>query len=514
VDARPSAKSARSARQGPSARPAPAGEQPGSADGDASAPPRPRSSEQDEGENAGASPGVGAGSASGGGAGGGSASSGGSASGGGSASSGGRDAGQTGLPSAAARRATRTDYGAHPAPGDDYGTFIAPSVPAQGAAAARAARPADDDARDAAPGTPAPAPGRRTGNAREHDGRGRGDGSSAGAPGPGDKDPDALLQAGEAALDAGELLAARRHFESAERLLADSPHRRALALRGRAVSHLLAGELRYASHLLEAAIAELEAQEPPDPNALLVLLVAVIAPWTDMGAHSRAARAAEQALALIPEATDPVLIAEVHRSIVRALLTAGRPAEAEHSLDTAQRLFHQLGLGGDVARCHWMRGYLRAQAGELRSAEVELRLARDMLRADGSELLAVQAEVELADVFRRLGRGWDAERMLRRVLGHLGPWRGAVHAGGAHRMLGQLAEERGAVEEAEEHYVSALALLERAGAAGDLADLCRLLGDLFRRTGRVEAALDAYRTGLGHRAPIGTTTLGPGPAAH
>lgn len=76
-----------------------------------------------------------------------------------------------------------------------------------------------------------------------------------------------------------------------------------------------------------------------------------------------------------------------------------------------------------------------------------------------------------------------------------------------------IAEERGDAEEAEEHYVVALALLERSGATGDLADLCRLLGDLLRRSGRVEAALDVYRTGLGHRAAPGTTTLGPPPAA-
>lgn len=69
-----------------------------------------------------------------------------------------------------------------------------------------------------------------------------------------------------------------------------------------------------------------------------------------------------------------------------------------------------------------------------------------------------------------------------------------------------------AAEAAEEHYVTALSLLERAGAAGDLADLCRLLGDLYRRTGRIDAALDTYRTGLGHRAAPGTTTLGPAPA--
>lgn len=55
--------------------------------------------------------------------------------------------------------------------------------------------------------------------------------------------------------------------------------------------------------------------------------------------------------------------------------------------------------------------------------------------------------------------------------------------------------------------------MERAGAAGDLADLCRLLGDLLRRTGRVEAALDAYRTGLGHRTAPRNHDPRPGPRA-
>ncbi|MGB8945835.1 MAG: tetratricopeptide repeat protein, partial [Streptomyces sp.] len=84
--------------------------------------------------------------------------------------------------------------------------------------------------------------------------------------------------------------------------------------------------------------------------------------------------------------------------------------------------------------------------------------------------------------------------------------------GAAHRLLGLIAEECGDTEAAEEHYRAALPLLERAGAAGDVAGLCCLLGDLLRRTGRAEAALDTYRTGLAHRATPGTTTLGPAPA--
>ncbi|MDX3453999.1 transcriptional regulator, partial [Streptomyces sp. ME02-8801-2C] len=119
--------------------------------------------------------------------------------------------------------------------------------------------------------------------------------------------------------------------------------------------------------------------------------------------------------------------------------------------------------------------------------------------------------VRALSVLERAGAAGDLADLCR-LLGDLSSERGAVHSAAAHRLLGIIAEDARDTDRAEEHYVRALSVLERAGAAGDLADLCRLLGDLLRRTGRVEAALDAYRTGLGHRTAPGTTTLGPAPA--
>ncbi|MFI5999440.1 tetratricopeptide repeat protein [Streptomyces sp. NPDC051366] len=324
---------------------------------------------------------------------------------------------------------------------------------------------------------------------------------------------EALLGLGECAIESGELPDAIAHFEAAERLLADEPlPRRARPIRGRAVAHLLAGELRYACYLLESAIDELGASGLADPEALVLLYAAVIGPYIDMGAHARAAHAAELALALAPQVADPALVAGMHRQVARTFLTAGRPADADASLAKAQAIYRQLRLRTDLAHCHWMRGYVQAQNGDLVAAEAELRTARDMLSARRAALFTAQVEVELADVLRRLGRCEEAAGLLSALL-ELGDSHGAVHAGGAHRLLGLMAEERGETEAAEEHYVQALTLLERSGANGDLADLCRLLGDLLRRTGRIEAALDAYRTGLGHRAAPGTTTLGPAPAS-
>ncbi|MEU7702308.1 tetratricopeptide repeat protein, partial [Streptomyces sp. NPDC039028] len=234
--------------------------------------------------------------------------------------------------------------------------------------------------------------------------------------------------------------------------------------------------------------------------------------YMDMGAHARAAHAAELALALAPQVDDPALVAGMHRQVARTLLAEGRTADADASLAKAQAIYQQLSLRTDLAHCHWMRGYVLAQSGELAAAETELRAARDMLSDRRAALFTAQVEVELADVLRRLGRHDEASDLLSAFL-ELGDRHGAVHAGGAHRLLGLIAEERGDAEAAEEHYVTALGLLERSGASGDLADLCRLLGDLLRRGGRTEAALDAYRTGLGHRSAPGTTTLGPAPAA-
>jgi tetratricopeptide (TPR) repeat protein len=232
----------------------------------------------------------------------------------------------------------------------------------------------------------------------------------------------------------------------------------------------------------------------------------------DMGAHARAAQAAEFALALAPQSGDPALVARMHRSVARTLVAEGRLAEADASLAKAAELYRGLQIRTELANCHWMRGYVYAQDGQLERAESELREALGMLSAKRAALYSSQVAVELADVLHRRGKSDEAAALLHGVLDDLSSERGAVHSAAAHRLLGIIAEDARRTEDAEEHYVRALSLLERAGAAGDLADLCRLLGDLLRRTGRVEAALDAYRTGLGHRTAPGTTTLGPAPA--
>lgn len=184
----------------------------------------------------------------------------------------------------------------------------------------------------------------------------------------------ALLGLGECGVETGDLAAAQEYFELAERCLADEPLTgRVPALRGRAVAHYLAGELRYSVYLLESTIDELNRSGLHDPDALLPLYASSIAPYMDMGAHARAAQAAELALALAPQVSDPALAARMHRQVARTMLAEGRYADADASLAKAAELYRQLQIRTELANCHWMRGYLHAQQNELALAEAELR---------------------------------------------------------------------------------------------------------------------------------------------
>ncbi|NEA03614.1 tetratricopeptide repeat protein, partial [Streptomyces sp. SID10116] len=121
-------------------------------------------------------------------------------------------------------------------------------------------------------------------------------------------------------------------------------------------------------------------------------------------------------LALAPRVDDPALVAGMHRGVARTLIAEGRIAEADASLAKAQELYRQLQIRTELAHCHWMRGYVHAQDGDLEHAENELRTARDILASKRAALFTEQVEVELADVLRRRGRTDEAEALLRPLL--------------------------------------------------------------------------------------------------
>jgi tetratricopeptide (TPR) repeat protein len=317
---------------------------------------------------------------------------------------------------------------------------------------------------------------------------------------------------GASLLRRGELVAGREQFEQAEALLADQPlPARVRAIRGRATAHYLEGDVRYSCYLLENTISELNGGGLPDPLSLVLLYAAVIGPYLELGALERATKAATLALDLAARVPDPVAVATLHRSVARTYAARGQFEEAEAALVKAQDVYQQWEIRVELAQCHWMRGYLQAQHERLADAETELRTAAEMLRSTGATFYAVQVEVELADVRRRLGHAAEAEQLLTRLLAGLGPGHGAVHAAAAHRLLGLIREGADDPKAAERHYRKAVKLQQESDVTGDLADTSRLLGDLLDRQGRTREAMEAYRNGLTSLARPGTTTLGTAP---
>ncbi|WP_139275738.1 transcriptional regulator [Mangrovactinospora gilvigrisea] len=340
---------------------------------------------------------------------------------------------------------------------------------------------------------------------------------------------DAYLGLGDCALDRGDLERLLSCCAKAERLLADQDLPvRAPALRGRALAHLQTRDLRYGCHLLEQAVDELHAHEAPEDaaeagaagpgaagedggaataRALVLLYATLISPYVDLGERERAARAAEVAETLLPRTRDPQVRAYLRRQAARWLTTEGRFGDALEALAEAEAAYRRQGIRIEVAQSRWARGYVLAQQGALEEAERELTAARDELREVGSQLITMQVEVELADVWRRRGKSVEAAALLGRMLRELRGDHGAVHAAAAHHLLGVILEgsDPGA---AERHYRAALVLRHQSRLAGDLAVTCRRLGDLLHRIGRTPEAVDVYRFGLSGLSGPGTTTLG------
>ena len=88
----------------------------------------------------------------------------------------------------------------------------------------------------------------------------------------------------------------------------------------------------------------------------------------DMGAHVRAAQAAEFALALAPQSGDPALVARMHRSVARTLLAEGRIAEADASLAKAAELYRTLQIRTEIR----VQIIVKVGAGDTASALLDL----------------------------------------------------------------------------------------------------------------------------------------------
>jgi transcriptional regulator with XRE-family HTH domain len=304
---------------------------------------------------------------------------------------------------------------------------------------------------------------------------------------------DALRQAqchlglGQLALQRGEPARAVREFAEAARLSAGAPaHLRVDAVTGHAEGLRRQGDPRYGAYLLRQALAELTEAGLPDPHALLALHAHLALCHRDLDDDAAAAGAASAALALAGP-RDAGTIADLHLTVGRTLLARGDPRAAEASLLQARQARRQAALTVQLAGCRLIRGHTRRTSGDLAAALRDLADAHAGFLAAGRARLVSDSAVELAEVYRALGRREDA----RLVLADLSP-----SAPAAERVLAALATDDGELPAAERHLRNAADSYRRTGPRRHLAAVILSLADNLEAQGRAAEAVVLLQEGL------------------
>jgi tetratricopeptide (TPR) repeat protein len=317
---------------------------------------------------------------------------------------------------------------------------------------------------------------------------------AAEATGPGEAELRARCHVGlgRLALRGGDLAAAAREFEEAETLVRGArPHLRADALAGRAECVRRGGDPRYAAYLLIRARDDLVQAGLPDPGALLALYAHLAVCHADLGDDAEAASAATAALALagppVPEATG-----ELHLTVTRTLLADGDEPGARVALHQAVQAWRQAALGGQLAVCRRARGRSRAAAGKPQAAVSDLAEARRAFADAGDADAAADVGVELAELYRVLGRRQDALALLDTL-----PASEVKHrtAAAMDRVRGLIATDEGDHRAAERHLRAAVDGY-RGGPRHELAAVVLALADLLEGQGQADEALALLGQGL------------------
>ncbi|HWG98378.1 MAG TPA: helix-turn-helix domain-containing protein, partial [Pilimelia sp.] len=284
-----------------------------------------------------------------------------------------------------------------------------------------------------------------------------------------------------------------RQFEEAERLLVDaSPPERAEAVAGRAAGLRITGDLRYAVYLLISVRDDLHRTGYPDPGALLTLHAHLAICGLELDDEELAGEAAATALALGGQ-DDPAGVAQMHLVVARTLLAAERAGEAGVALAHAREAVRRAGLRLELAWCHRARGRAQAAAGDVAGAARDLSVAYQIFTSGGQREQTLDVGVELAEIYRRLGRPDLADPLLSAALAD--PDQPARTAA-ARRELGLLAAARGDAAAAEAELRAAVAGFRRTGPRRELARAVGALGDLLSGQGRLAEAAAVLRDGL------------------
>lgn len=256
------------------------------------------------------------------------------------------------------------------------------------------------------------------------------------------------------------------------------------------------GDVRYAIHMVETLVERLKREGYSDPNAFVRLYAPLVRAYVQLGLHSNASAYAEQALAMLPEVTDPFNLAVMHVNLAMAYLREGRTADADTSLVRAEDLFRNLDLRAESAASHMNRGYTLARGGgDQNVARKELETAKRLYVSMGNIKGEAHALNELARLERLSGDSSTARSMLERALLLLSEVEDVGELALTHLELG-LCLQKTDVSLAEDHVRSAIRLYGEAQQFLRSARAHRALGDLLMAQDKEDEACRVFRDGL------------------
>ena len=292
------------------------------------------------------------------------------------------------------------------------------------------------------------------------------------------------------------------HHQMAEDLLRSEPAIAWVdAVAGTARCLEALGDLRYAIFLLESLLDRLEREKLRDPDALSRLHASLVFAYVEAGLLHKAAASGAELLALGPHLTDPMRVAQMHMNLARLFLEEGRIEDAQRSLRRADEVYRQRDLKTESAGAHLALGYVASREGDLADARSELKHAIAIFEETANEPDLIRALNELARVERLEGAIGAARELLERSIALTGSSDAPILAW-AHRELGSTFADDDA-SMAEKHFRTAIDLFERSEQPLEIAITYRALGDVLQGRGEIEAASDAYRTGIMALEPAG-----------
>ncbi|MDI3417577.1 helix-turn-helix domain-containing protein [Streptomyces luteolus] len=284
-------------------------------------------------------------------------------------------------------------------------------------------------------------------------------------------------------------------FTRAEKLLCGAPLRSRLqAVVGTMGGLFARGAIDQALTLAEEHLRE--AELTGQIEAEFSLRAATVLPHVERGDLNRAAAAADAALRIAARVRDSEILAQGYYHINRVLVVQSRYTEAERVLARALTLNEHLGLRTEVGMCHFARGYLSACRGDLGAAEASLREATAHFTATRALPRLVNANAELSEVLRRLGRTDEAMDLVRKCRTLARRSHDPEQAAELDRIEAQTAADIGEEADSEQLFRSALERYAGVGAAYETGLTCRLFGDRLMAWGRTAEAAEIYRRGL------------------